>query len=157
MLIFQWSIGQNFRTFYNQFTLNWRVEWANLVCSMGEIPVWSYNIRTSTTNVMHHHVLRANVTVLASSTHHQYVPFNQSQELGGIHTLTCHIESSCHSSSDVPYPWQCPWFRSWAGRTRVASPLCTPAFSTCSLIAMATTSPSHATASTKRGVVIKWV
>ena len=39
-------------------------------------------------------------------------------------------------------------FRSWGGVTSVASPECTPAFSTCSDTAMHTTSPSLATAST---------
>lgn len=39
-------------------------------------------------------------------------------------------------------------FRSCGGRTMVASPECTPAFSTCSETAMTTTSPSQATAST---------
>ena len=39
-------------------------------------------------------------------------------------------------------------FRSCGGRTIVASPECTPAFSTCSEMAMITTSPSQATAST---------
>mmetsp|Transcript_68195 Transcript_68195/g.162794 ORF Transcript_68195/g.162794 Transcript_68195/m.162794 type:complete len:236 (+) Transcript_68195:2966-3673(+) len=38
--------------------------------------------------------------------------------------------------------------RSWAGETMVASPECTPAFSTCSEITHATTLPSFATAST---------
>ncbi len=40
------------------------------------------------------------------------------------------------------------WLMSWGGVTSVASPECTPAFSTCSDTAMAMTTPSQATAST---------